>query len=333
MVKKHSDFDEIGIIGAGSFGTAMALQVAKAVGKTTIFARKKSICDDINFNQHNSRYLGEIILPSSIRATQNLKELSEFKVIIVAVPSGALREVLQQCGDCIRSNQTLILATAGIEKNTAKLPLEVAEELFPENNLGYLAGANFASELARGFPSACEIGSKNHKLALQLSENLTNRSLKVKPTTDIISMQITGCIKSIAAIMCGIALAREYGDNARAMLQTLAIRECMALSIKLGGDIQNFTLFSVFGDLVMNCNSLSSGNMRFGHDLAISDDPHNLVYSPAELCQGAIIAEEFRQLARNNGMKLPICEAVANIVSLESSIDEELGKIFDFLSS
>jgi glycerol-3-phosphate dehydrogenase (NAD(P)+) len=107
----------------------------------------------------------------------------------------------------------------------------------------------------------------------------------------------------------------------------------MALSIKLGGDIQNFTLFSVFGDLVMSCNSLSSRNMRFGHDLAISDDPHNLVSAPSELCEGAIIAEEFRKLARNNGMKLPLCEAVANIISLESSIDEELSYIFDFLSN
>jgi glycerol-3-phosphate dehydrogenase (NAD(P)+) len=306
----------IAVLGAGSWGTALAIVLARNGHEVRLWGHDPGHMDVLAREHRNARYLPDIPLPDNIRIESKLDLATrDCDQVLIAVPSQAFRPLLIQLEPCISDGVGIAWATKGLELETG-LPLHrvVADVLGPDLPAAILSGPTFAGEVAAGQPTALTVASKTIEFAMTWVGLLHNACFRAYSSTDITGVELGGAIKNVLAIAAGVADGLGYGANARAALITRGLAEMMRLGTRLGGRADTLMGLSGVGDLILTCTDNQSRNRRFGVGLGKGRDPATVRTAIGQEIEGIPTARIVHQLARTNGIDMPITEQVYRIL-------------------
>jgi glycerol-3-phosphate dehydrogenase (NAD(P)+) len=299
----------IAVLGAGSWGTALALLLARNGIQVALWGLEDEIRLLLQQGE-NSRYLPGIPFPANLQPQASLQQaIASSDEILVAVPSRAFRAVLQQIAASCRPRH-ISWATKGFDPQGRQPLSEVAREIFPQADLAVLSGPTFAIEVARGQPTAITVASTSEELAQRLAAALQSDTFRVYTTDDLIGVQVGGATKNVMAIAAGLSDGLGFGANARAALITRGLNEIMRLGTALGGRRDTFMGLAGMGDLVLTCTDDQSRNRRMGLALARGLSVAEARREIAQEVEGVAAAGEVLALARRLGVEMPITEQV-----------------------
>lgn len=303
----------IAVLGAGSWGTALALLLARNGIQVSLWG----LADEIRLLQQqgeNSRYLPGIRFPANLQPQASLqKAIANSDEILVAVPSRAFRAVLQQIAE-IRSPRHISWATKGFDPHGHQPLSEVASEIFPQADLAVLSGPTFAIEVAQGQPTAITVASTSEELARRLAEALQSDAFRVYTTDDLIGVQVGGATKNVMAIAAGLSDGLGFGANARAALITRGLAEITRLGKALGAHTSTFMGLTGLGDLTLTCTDDKSRNRRMGLALARGLGIEEAFAEIGQEVEGVHAAEEAWMMAQQHGVEMPITRQVYRIL-------------------
>lgn len=255
---------KISVIGAGSWGTAIAQVIASNGYQVLLYARNSEQKDSINKNNLNSIYFPEFKLSKKIKASDSLKEVVSYgDTVLLAVPTQANREILENICNMIEKEQIIVSTAKGIEARTFRRNSEIIEE-YLDNPVVVLSGPSHAEEVIRALPTTAVAASKNKEAAQLIQKIMMSAKFRVYTNPDIAGVEIGGAIKNIIAIAAGISDGLGFGDNTKAALITRGLHEMSRLGVRMGGQLLTFAGLSGMGDLVVTCTSIYSRNRRFG---------------------------------------------------------------------
>lgn len=314
-----SKFRNIAVYGGGSWGCALACQAARTHANVELFLRDKEIIREILSKRTNNKYLGDIILPNNINPSDDLTKLAKLDLIIICVPSRVMIETLEIFKKNKLPEQTvLLIATKGIIGNPVALLSERIKQILP-NPIAFIAGPNFAKEVAKDLLTYATIAAEDIKLANNIAESLASENFIISTTNDIITVQIAGAVKNIIAIAGGIHEALSFEENAKAGLVTEGLREIMLLAKTLGGKCETMTQPAVVGDLILTCYSKTSRNTRFGYELTRHPEVKRFLMEYPYLVEGVESAGLIMEWARQYKLDLPVVGSVAKALKLDDS--------------
>ncbi len=307
----------IAVLGAGSFGTCLAVLCARE-HDVTIWARDPELAESINRDQKNPRYLSDLELPSNVRATPDLSEaLRDRELVICAVPSQFVRDVMTRANRDLADSSILISTVKGIENGTCMLMDEVFRDVLDpvhHPRLTFLSGPSFAREVADGQPTAVTVACRNEAYAVSVQESLSHPEFRCYTATDVVGVELGGALKNVIAIAVGICDGLGFGLNARAAVMTRGLREITRLGIAMGADPETFLGLAGTGDLWLTCTGDLSRNRRVGLALARGDSLSDIVSGMNEVAEGVRTTESACELGRRHGVELPIAAMVDELI-------------------
>lgn len=311
----------VAVIGAGAWGTALAIVARRAGRSVRLLARSAERAAAINA-QHASRYLPDIALDPEIIATSDpAAALAGAEAALVVVPAQHLRVTLARIGPS--PGLPLLLCAKGIERGSGKLMTKVAHDIVAAP-LAVLSGPTFAREVARGLPTAVTVAADDAALGRRFVATLGGPTFRPYLGDDPIGTQVAGAVKNVIAIACGIVAGRRLGDNARAALMTRGLAEIARLAAALGGKPATMGGLSGLGDLALTCNNPQSRNMALGVALGEGKALAAAIAEARGVIEGIDSAESIATLARTRGVDMPITQAVHAILHHEADIDTTL---------
>jgi len=302
------------VLGAGAWGTALAAVYANR-HDVTLWARDARHIQEIANASENVRYLPGFSLPPSLRLASDLSQaIAQAELILVVVPSSAMRGVLQQLTQQ-ENKAPIVWACKGLEPNSAKLLHQVAQESLPDAVArAVLSGPSFAQEVARGLPCALTVASPDPAFAQQAAVDLHDHHLRVYSSTDVIGVELGGAVKNVMAIATGISDGMGFGANARAALITRGLAEISRLGLALGGKRETFMGLAGMGDLILTCTGDLSRNRSVGLGLARGQSLETILRDLGHTAEGVHTCAEVLRLAANYGVDMPITQAVQRVM-------------------
>lgn len=306
----------IAVLGAGSWGTALAMQLARVGHRVKLWARDPSQVAALIDSGENARYLPGCPLAASIEPTADLgTALDGVESILLTVPSSAFSAVLDAIADDLDAQRGLAWATKGFEPGTGRLLSELARErLGPSIPLAAVTGPSFAGEVARGLPTAVTVGASDPDFGSAWAALLHGSSFRAYYTADLIGAQLGGAVKNVLAIACGMADGLDLGNNTRAALITRGLAELMRLGVAMGAEGRTLMGLAGLGDLVLTCTGDASRNRRFGLALGRGESPEKAMQTIGQVVEGHHAAEEVMRAAERAGVEMPIAEQVHGIL-------------------
>jgi len=306
----------IAVLGAGSWGTALAMQLARVGHQVKLWARDVSHVEAMLESRENSRYLPGRALAESIEPTADLDlALRDADRVLLAVPSSAFAAVLDRIAERIDDRHGLAWATKGFEPGTGRLLSESAQErLGPAVPLAAVTGPSFAGEVACGLPTAVTVGASEPDFGRAWAALLHGSSFRAYYTADLIGAQLGGAVKNVLAIACGMADGLGLGNNTRAALITRGLAELMRLGEAMGAEGRTLMGLAGLGDLVLTCTGDASRNRRFGLALGRRETPDQAMQTIGQVVEGYHAAEEVMRAADRAGVEMPISEQVHGIL-------------------
>jgi glycerol-3-phosphate dehydrogenase (NAD(P)+) len=306
----------IAIIGAGSWGTALAIQFARAGRPTVLWGRSEDDPEKLARDRRNERYLPEAEFPAELEVEADLaRAVATANDILVVVPSSALRAVLTSLRPLLRPGARIAWATKGFELSTGKLPHQVAREVLgPGVPIAVLSGPTFAKEVGRGLPTAIACASPDPAFALELARSISTPHLRAYTQADILGVEVGGAVKNVIAIAAGAADGLGFGANARVFLITRGLAEMVRLGSALGAQRDTFMGLTGLGDLVLTCTDNQSRNRRFGMAVAGGISVEAAVAEIGQVVEGYHAARAVRKVAQELGVDMPICEHVYRVI-------------------
>ena len=317
----------IAILGAGSWGSAVALHLADAGHQVSLWGHRPELIESIKKTGENSKYLPGVPFPKNLIATSNLHEsIKKADQVIIAVPSHAFKPVFLQIKDHVKRIAWL---TKGIEPDALKLLSDVVEE--SNKNLSYavISGPSFAKEVANHMPTAIVVAGNNQEYMSQLVELIHHKNLRVYQSIDPIGVQVCGAVKNILAIACGISDGLSFGANAKAALITRGLAEMTRLGKKLGAHTETFAGLAGTGDLVLTCTDNQSRNRRFGLLIGQGHSPDAAEQEIQQVVEGKHNAKLIHELALKNQVEMPICEVVNDVLNHQLSATDAVKRLLD----
>jgi len=309
-------FPPIAVLGAGSWGTALAIQLARGGQGVTLWGRNAADLRDIATHRVNRRYLPGIELPASVLADADLhRVVGSHRELLVCVPSHAFRAMLESVRHAMAPGTRLAWATKGFEHSTGRLPHEVAAEaLGPSVPVAVLSGPTFAREVAAGLPTAMTVAAADSTYAAALAARLSDHMFRVYTSDDMIGVEVGGAVKNVLAIGAGISDGLGFGANTRIALITRGLVEMTRLGVALGARPTTFMGLSGMGDLVLTCTDDQSRNRRFGLAIARGNTPAEAARSIGQVVEGQFAAGAVRSVAARRTLEMPICEQVYRVL-------------------
>lgn len=306
----------IGILGAGSWGTALAILLAGNGRSVHLWSVDQNELVPLLADRENRQYLPGIPFPDTLAVEPQLEKLTAVvHDVLVVVPSHGFRSTLKLLAAQSPRNLRLVWATKGFEHDTGKLLHQVAaEELGEQLPLAVLSGPTFAREVAAGMPTAVTVASNDPKFAQDLAATLHSRSFRAYTSDDMAGVEVGGAVKNVIAIGCGISDGLKFGANARAALITRGLVEITRLGIKLGARAETFQGLTGLGDLVLTCTDDQSRNRRMGLALATGKDMKSIERDIGQVVEGVFAAEAVHHLAQRLGVEMPITEQIYRIL-------------------
>jgi glycerol-3-phosphate dehydrogenase (NAD(P)+) len=310
----------IAVVGAGAWGTALAVVAARAGHRVTLWGRDPNAVATMVRERVNALRLPEIALPQEVHPTAEIGEVAAAECIILAVPAQALRAAL---GTLPPVAAPFVIVAKGLERASGLRLSEVVASVCPQAAVAALSGPSFAPEVARGLPTAVTIASERSGLSRSLAELLAGPTFRPYPSDDLTGVELAGALKNVIAIAAGVAMGKGLGENARAALITRGLAEMTRIALTQGAQRETLMGLAGLGDLVLTATSLTSRNTSFGHALALGGHVDELL-GRGRLSEGAYTAEAACRLGRAAGVELPIAEAVRALVAGELTVDEAI---------
>jgi glycerol-3-phosphate dehydrogenase (NAD(P)+) len=307
----------VAVLGAGSYGTALAICFARNGHDVVLWGRNKNDIAELATKRENTQYLPGAPFPDNLSLNADLAQtVSSSDTILIVVPSYAFAQTMQAIKPHLRKNASVLWATKGLEPNTGRLLQKVAaQELGESVSLGMLSGPTFAKEMAIGLPTAISLSSPDTKLVDYVSELLhCGRSFRVYSNNDMIGVQLGGAIKNVIAIGSGISDGFGFGANTRTMLITRGLAEMTRLGVALGANPETFMGMAGLGDLILTCTDNQSRNRRFGLALGEGKDVDNAQQQIGQVVEGYRNTKEVYLLAKRSGVEMPICEQIYQVL-------------------
>lgn len=307
----------IAVLGAGSYGTALAICLARNGNTISLWGRNREDMAQMAEQRINQKYLPDIALPDSLQLTSDLAAaVSSSRDILVVVPSHAFADTLRQIKPLLRADARVAWATKGLEPETGRLLQDVAREILGEQvSLAVLSGPTFAKEMAMGLPTAISLSSTDVDFIRQLSDLLhCAKSFRVYTNPDFIGVQLGGAVKNVIAIGAGMADGIGFGANARTALITRGLTEMCRLGCALGAKKDTFMGMAGLGDLVLTCTDNQSRNRRFGLLLGQGKPVAEAMQSIGQVVEGYRNAKEVFNLAQRVGVEMPITEQIYQVL-------------------
>ncbi len=304
----------ITILGTGAWGTALAISLSQRHA-VTLWGRDATQLSQLALSRENMRYLPGCKLPTAVRTEADLPvAVSRAELILSVVPTAALRDTLRAV-QAIRADVPLVWACKGFEKNTSKLPHQIAAEIFGDAApCGVLSGPSFALEVAQGKPAALTLASRDSKFAHDIAQQLHGARLRLYSSTDVVGVELGGALKNVIAIAAGISDGMGLGYNARAALITRGLAEMSRLGVKLGGYTETFMGLTGLGDLVLTCTGDLSRNRKVGMQLAQGKSLDNILHALGHVAEGVSTTREAVRLAEQHHIDMPIAAAVCRVL-------------------
>ncbi|WP_043809520.1 NAD(P)H-dependent glycerol-3-phosphate dehydrogenase [Rhodococcus triatomae] len=306
---------QVVVLGAGSWGTTVASLAARNT-PTLLWARDSDTADEINTDHRNSRYLGDPLLRKDLRATSDIVEAAhEADVLVVGVPSHAVRETLSEIADDVRAWVPVLSLAKGLEPGTRLRPTEVIAECLPGHPVGLMAGPNLAKEIIAGMAAATVVAMQDERVAGALQPLFASPVFRVYRNTDVLGCELGGILKNIVAIASGMADGLGVGDNTRAMVLARGLAEMIRLGEAMGAHPRTFAGLTGVGDLIATCISPSSRNRRVGEYLAKGLTTEQAVAELGQVAEGVKTAPTVMELARDHDVEMPIASEVEAVIA------------------
>ena len=304
------------VLGAGSWGTALAIQFARSGRRTVLWGREEDNPAELARARRNERYLPGAEFPPALAVEPDMaKAIASGEDLLLAVPSSALRIVLQQIKPLLGPRARVAWASKGFELSTGKLPHQVAQEVLgPNIPLAVLSGPTFAREVGEGLPTAIAVASPDHAFALGLAKSLSADNFRAYTQTDIVGVEIGGAVKNVIAIATGGSDGMGYGSNSRVFLITRGLAEMVRLGVALGAKQETLMGLAGLGDLVLTCTDDQSRNRRFGRALASGKPIDQAIAEIGQVVEGYYAAKAVHMVAKKLGVNMPICEHVYQVL-------------------
>lgn len=306
----------VAVLGAGSWGTALAIHLARKGHEVHLWGHRIEHCRELHQARENRRYLPGQPFPPQLNVLEDLgAALRACHDILIVVPSHALREVMQRVQAQWHPGHTFALACKGLEYGSGYLPHAVAESVLGvQMPVAVVSGPNFAREVAAGLPTGVTVAARDEALALAWATCLHDDHFRAYISTDIVGVEAGGAVKNVMAIAAGVADGLHLGANTRATLITRGLAEIMRLGLALGGQRETFMGLSGLGDLVLTCTDDQSRNRRLGLALGQGQSAAQAQIAIGQVVEGVPAAQAVWQLAQRLGIEMPITEQVYRVL-------------------
>ncbi|MBU3003140.1 NAD(P)H-dependent glycerol-3-phosphate dehydrogenase [Paraglaciecola arctica] len=305
------------VLGAGSYGTALAFCLSRNGVKTVLWGRDEQQMQLMAKSRCNQKYLPDAIFPNDLAIESKLSEaVTNSQDILIVVPSHAFSDTLKQVKTFLKPHHRIIWATKGLEPETGRLLQEVAIELLGNDiPIAALSGPTFAKEMVAGLPTAISLSSTNENLAIEFANKLhCSKSFRVYRNDDFVGIQLGGAVKNVIAIGAGLSDGLGFGSNARTALITRGLTELSRLGVNMGAKQTTFMGMSGLGDLVLTCTDNQSRNRRFGLALGKGLGIQEAMTEIGQVVEGYLNTKEVHILSKRLGVEMPICEQIYEVL-------------------
>ncbi len=310
--------ESIGVIGAGAWGTALALLLADTGHDVTLWMYEKDLAEEVARTRENATYLPGFRILDSIRLTSSLEEAVQGKAVVLSVvPSHTVRSVAVQYAPFLSRDAVLVSASKGIELDTLMPLSDVFRDVLPkafQNRLAFLSGPSFAREVAQKMPTAVALASFDPVIGRKVQAIFSNAYFRVYTNPDVIGVELGGSLKNVVAIAAGVLEGMGYGFNTAAALLTRGLAEMARLGVAMGGSLQTFSGLAGMGDLVLTCTGGLSRNRTLGVRLGKGEKLDQIMQGARTVAEGVRTAKAARDLAGKYGVEMPIADEVCRIL-------------------
>jgi glycerol-3-phosphate dehydrogenase (NAD(P)+) len=311
--------NDVAVVGAGAWGTALALQAARAGRQVTLWARNPTLVAALRQGQENPRLPG-VSLPPSVAVTGTLPRAP---LLLLAVPMQYLRTLAAN----LPPSGPLVVCAKGMEAGTLALPLEVLAAVQPGRMAGVLTGPNFAAEIAAGLPAATVIAAADSGLRAAVMQALATPSFRIYGNDDPVGAEVGGAAKNVIAIAAGVVIGAGLGENARAALITRGVAELGRLAEALGGKAETVAGLTGLGDLLLTCTSPASRNFSLGEALGRGEPLADILAARTAVTEGVTTAPALVARAARAGAAVPVCIAVAGVLTGRITLDQAMAAL------
>lgn len=308
---------KVSVLGAGSWGTALAIILANNGHQVIMWEYNKQYVKNLKKHYENKEFLPGVKIPREIEITHSLKDAAtDQHMIVIAIPTQFIRSVLIKIKNCSFKNTTFVSVSKGIEKDTLLTVNHIIAEVLGVSNdsIGVLSGPSHAEEVSRKIPTAVVAASINIETATEIQAAFLNSYFRVYSSTDIIGVELGGALKNVIAVGAGIIDGAKFGDNTKAAIMTRGIAEISRLGIQLGARPETFSGLSGMGDLIVTCMSKHSRNRYVGEQIGMGKKLPEILKSMTMVAEGIETCKSVHQLAAKHQIDVPIANAVYNIL-------------------
>jgi len=301
----------IAVIGAGGWGTALSILLVSAGHQVCLWIRRPALCEQLKDRRENRLYLPGVSLPEALTYTTSLFEITNAELVVLAVPSHAMRAVLDDFAPVLQKGQLIVNATKGIEEETLQSMSAVLAEMLHDplkQRIAVLSGPSFAAEVARGLPTAVTVAARVRAVGEEAQKVFTSSRFRVYTTNDLVGVEIGGAVKNVIAIAAGVSDGLGYGYSARAALITRGLAEILRLAVRMGAEPETLSGLSGMGDLVLTCTSDLSRNHQVGSRLGQGEQLATVLQGMTMVVEGVRTCRSVFALARQLGVEMPIVE-------------------------
>lgn len=305
----------VGIIGAGSWGIALAKLLSNNGSNVTVWSILPDEIEMLKEKREHVSKLPGVILPDSIQFTTDLEgTVKNNEVLVMAVPSTFVRGTAKKMAGFVKDGQIIVNVAKGIEEDTLMTLSEIIEEEVPNAKVAVMCGPTHAEEVGRGIPTSIVVGAKEKETADILQDLFMNEAFRVYTSPDVLGMEIGSSLKNVVALAAGIADGLGYGDNTKAALITRGIAEITRLGVKMGGSAETFAGLTGIGDLIVTCASMHSRNRRAGILIGQGKTMQEAMDEVKMVVEGVYSAKAAMQLSKKYEVELPIIEQVNSVL-------------------
>ncbi|WP_417245332.1 NAD(P)H-dependent glycerol-3-phosphate dehydrogenase [Celeribacter sp.] len=308
--------NEISVLGAGAFGTALAISLAQSGRKVTLWARSAEAATAMQKQRENALRLPDKPFPEPLDVTSDLAVATAAPILLLAVPMQQLARFSEE-NKTLFQQKTLVSCCKGVDLKTGRGPIAVLEDTVPDATVAILSGPSFAVDIADGLPTALTLATRDKAVADTLQTRLSTDNIRLYTSLDPVGVEFGGALKNVIAIACGLAIGAGFGESARAALMTRGFAEMQRLAVKQGADPMTLAGLSGFGDLVLTCTSEKSRNYSHGLKLGRGAE-----IDPSVTVEGVATAKAVAHLSATLGVDMPITTAVTQILNGNLSISE-----------
>jgi glycerol-3-phosphate dehydrogenase (NAD(P)+) len=323
-VSKTINMQRVGVIGAGAWGTALALTARRAGRDVTLWALEPEVIAAVNATQRNTIFLPDVPLDPAIKATGDLAVAARADLLLLVPPAQYLRATCMALKPHLPPDIPLVICAKGIEQVTCALMTAIVEEVLPDHPALILSGPTFAKDVALGLPTAVTLATTHPELGRVIAEALKTKTFRPYVSGDPVGVEVGGAAKNVLAIGCGIADGKGLGANARAALLTRGLAEIVRLAVACGGRAETLMGLAGLGDLVLTATSMQSRNYSLGVALGQGQSLEKILGGRRAVTEGVYTAAAVVKLAATKAVDMPIFAAMDRILNGNAGIDAEL---------